>query len=81
MALHVQKYGGTSVGSLERIQNVPAKVNIPRNIGVSPDGNWLLVAGQRSGNVPVFKIRKNGKLKFNGNEIKVANAMCVEFLD
>lgn len=67
-------------GNLERIQRVKAKVNIPRNIGVDPTGQWLLVAGQRTGNVPVFKIRKNGKLKFNGNEIKVANAMCIEFL-
>jgi 6-phosphogluconolactonase (cycloisomerase 2 family) len=55
-------------------------VEIPRNINLSPGGNWLLVAGQRSGNVPVFRIGKDGKLKFSGNEVKVANAMCVEFL-
>ena len=48
---------------------------------VSEGGSgWLLVAGQRSGNVPVFKITGNGKLVDNGNEVKVANAMCVEFL-
>ena len=67
-------------GRLKRIQSIPAKVSIPRNIGVDPDGKWLLVAGQRSGNVPVFRIRKDGTLKYNGNEVKVANAMCVEFL-
>lgn len=67
-------------GKLERIQSVPAKVQIPRNIGVDPGGKWLLVAGQRSGNVPVFKIQEDGTLKDNGNEVKVANAMCVEFL-
>jgi len=67
-------------GRIKRIQNIPAKVQIPRNIGVDPDGKWLLVAGQRSGNVPVFRIRKDGTLQDNGNEVKVANAMCVEFL-
>ena len=67
-------------GRIKRIQNIPARVSIPRNIGVDPGGNWLLVAGQRSGNVPVFRITENGTLKDNGNEVKVANAMCVEFL-
>lgn len=67
-------------GKLNLIQVEPAKVEIPRNINLSPGGNWLLVAGQRSGNVPVFRIGKDGKLKFSGNEVKVANAMCVEFL-
>ena len=67
-------------GRIKRIQNIPAKVEIPRNIGVDPDGKWLLVAGQRSGNVPVFRIRKDGTLQDNGNEVSVANAMCVEFL-
>jgi 6-phosphogluconolactonase len=67
-------------GTLRLIQNVPAKVEIPRNIGVDPTGKWLLVAGQQSGNVPVFRIGEDGKLSFNGNEVKVANAMCVEFL-
>ena len=67
-------------GRIKRIQNIPAKVAIPRNIGVDPDGKWLLVAGQRSGNVPVFRIRNDGTLQDNGNEVRVANAMCVEFL-
>lgn len=67
-------------GRIQRIQTIPAKVEIPRNIGVAPDGRWLLVAGQRSGNVPVFRIRDDGTLMETGNEVKVANAMCVEFL-
>ncbi len=67
-------------GRIQRIQTVPAKVAIPRNIGVDPDGRWLLVAGQRSGNVPVFAIKDNGTLQETSNEVKVANAMCIEFL-
>ncbi len=68
-------------GQIERIQNVPAKVEIPRNIGVDPEGRWLLVAGQKSGNVPVFQIRSDGTLKETDNKVNVANAMCVEFLN
>lgn len=67
-------------GQIERIQTVAAKVEIPRNIGVDPEGRWLLVAGQKSGNVPVFQIRIDGTLKETDNEVTVANAMCVEFL-
>ena len=67
-------------GKLKLIQVEPAKVKIPRNINLSPDGNWLLVAGQNSGNVPVFRIGKDGKLKATDTEVKVANAMCVEFV-
>lgn len=68
-------------GQIERIQTVPAKVEIPRNIGVDPEGRWLLVAGQKSGNVPVFQIRSDGTLKETDNEVNIANAMCVEFLN
>ncbi len=66
-------------GKLTLLQTVPAKVDIPRNINLSPDGKWLLVAGQKSGNVPVFAVGADGKLSPTKNEIKVANAMCVVF--
>ena len=74
------KHVGQQDGQIERIQTVAAKVEIPRNIGVDPEGRWLLVAGQKSGNVPVFQIRIDGTLKETDNEVSVANAMCVEFL-
>ena len=66
-------------GNLTLLQTVPAKVAIPRNINLSPDGKWLLVAGQKSGNVPVFAVRKDGKLSATPHEVKLANAMCVVF--
>ncbi len=66
-------------GKLTLLQTVPAKVDIPRNINLSPDGEWLLVAGQKSGNVPVFAVGNDGKLSPTKHEIKVANAMCVVF--
>ena len=67
-------------GRIKRIQTIPARVEIPRNIGVDPEGRWLLVAGQKSGNVPVFQITSDGTLRKTENEVKVANAMCIEFL-
>jgi 6-phosphogluconolactonase len=66
-------------GNLTLLQTVPAKVAIPRNINLSPDGKWLLVAGQKSGNVPVFAVGKDGKLSATPHEVKLANAMCVVF--
>ena len=66
-------------GTLALLQTVPAKVAIPRNINLSPDGKWLLVAGQKSGNVPVFAVGKDGKLKTTPHEVTLANPMCVVF--
>lgn len=67
-------------GKLTRIQNIHAEVWIPRNINLDPSGQWLLVAGQRSNNVTVFRIdRTTGKLSFSGHHIEVPSAMCIEF--
>ncbi|BDS07714.1 hypothetical protein NT6N_27540 [Oceaniferula spumae] len=68
-------------GKLTRIQTIGAEVWIPRNINLDPSGKWLLVAGQRSNNVPVFKVdTTTGKLSHTGHQIEVPKAMCVEFL-
>lgn len=66
-------------GKLERIQTVPAEVSIPRNIQLSPDGGWLLVAGQKGGGVPVFRIAGDGKLSFSGQRAELPGAMCILF--
>ena len=67
-------------GDLSRIQTIGAEVWIPRNINLDPSGQWLLVAGQKSNNVPVFKIdRRSGKLSFTGHQISIPTAMCIEF--
>lgn len=66
-------------GRLAWLQNVPAEVSIPRNIKLSPDGRWLLVAGQESGGVPVFRVGTDGRLRFSGHRASVPGAMCVVF--
>lgn len=66
-------------GKLGRVQTVPAEVSIPRNIQLGPDGRWLLVAGQQSGGVPVFRVAGDGKLAFSGHRADVPGAMCLVF--
>ena len=66
-------------GQLKRIQTVPAEVSIPRNIQLSPDGRWLLVAGQKGGGVPVFRVGDDGRLKFSGQRAELPGAMCIVF--
>lgn len=67
-------------GKITRIQTIGAEVWIPRNINLDPNGKWLLVAGQKSNNVSVFKIDPTtGKLSYTGNSINIPQAMCIEF--
>ncbi|MFK7911010.1 MAG: lactonase family protein [Akkermansiaceae bacterium] len=68
-------------GKITRIQTIGAEVWIPRNINLDPSGKWLLVAGQKSNDVPVFKIDPNtGILSYTGQEITVPTPMCIEFV-
>ncbi len=41
---------------LERLKTVPAEVSIPRTFAIDPTGQWLLIGGQKSRDVAVFKI-------------------------
>jgi len=67
-------------GLLTRSQTVPAEVEIPRNINLSPGGDWLLVAGQKAGGVPVFAVADDGKLSFSKHRAELKSAMCIVFL-
>lgn len=67
----------------ELVQSFPAEVAVPRNFNLSPDGRWMLVAGQNSKNVAVFSINpENGFLKFTGHKVKLpASPICVAFCE
>lgn len=53
-------------GTLEKIQNISVNGDWPRNFIVSPDGNFLLVANQRSENISVYKVNKeSGQLTYS----------------
>lgn len=67
-------------GSLERIQTLPAKVSIPRNITLSPDGDWLVVCGQASNSLVSFRVEEeSGKLSSVGKSTPCPKPMCVVF--
>ncbi len=77
-SLTVFSVGGD--GSLKHVETAPAAVWIPRNINLSPSGDWLLVAGQNSNEVTSHRIdRKTGKLTFSGKRAEVPKAMCINF--
>ncbi|MFT6178676.1 MAG: 6-phosphogluconolactonase [Paracoccaceae bacterium] len=67
-------------GSLKLVETAPAAVWIPRNINLSPSGDWLLVAGQNSNEVSSHRIdKKTGKLTYSGERAEVPKAMCINF--
>jgi 6-phosphogluconolactonase len=53
----------------------------PRNFVIAPNGKFMLVANQRSGNITIFKINtETGRPEFTGKEIKLPAPVCLEFL-
>ncbi len=67
-------------GRLTLLQTVPAEVSIPRNINLTPSGNCLLVAGQRSNEVEVFLVdQQTGLLKAAQQRVEVPRPMCIVF--
>ena len=64
MALIVQKYGGTSVGSVERIQNVARREGVEKVVLlVEKDevSSWTRVGFVREGTIPGFYKRSDGQ--------------------
>ncbi len=60
---------------------VPVEGDWPRNFSLSPDGDFMLVANQKSGNITVFKIDKTtGIPEFTGKQIEIPAPVCIEFL-
>ena len=53
----------------------------PRNFTLSPNGKFMLVANQKSGNITIYKIHpKTGIPEFTGKQIKLPAPVCLEFL-
>jgi 6-phosphogluconolactonase len=68
---------------LERIATTPAEVSVPRNFNLDPSGQWMLVGGQKSCDIAIFKIDPGtGKLTFTGEPVSFPGSpLCIEFLD
>lgn len=67
-------------GRLKKLGIQPTGGEWPRNFTLSPDGNFLLVANQRSDNIVVFRIDKTtGMLSPTGFEAEVPSPVCLKF--
>ncbi len=68
-------------GWISRIQVVKEVPHWPRDFNVDPTGGWLIVAGERSGEIRVYKIdRENGKLTDTGTHMYLSSPGCILFL-
>jgi len=68
-------------GMLKSIESAPAIGKTPRNFAIDPTGQFLLVAGQESNNVVVFRIdQKTGRLTATGQVIDVPMPVCLIFV-
>ena len=69
-------------GELKVIQRENARSVTPRNFNISPDGKWLLSAGQISHTLAAFSLDDaTGLITFNQNCVLAPSAICVMFDD
>ncbi|SMG40761.1 6-phosphogluconolactonase [Arenibacter troitsensis] len=73
-------YSVSEVGDLELLGIENVQGDWPRNFALSPDGNFLLVANQKSDNIIVFRVDKQtGLLKYTGNQLGLSQPVCLKF--
>jgi 6-phosphogluconolactonase len=67
-------------GKVTLVENAPAGVKTPRGFAISPDGGWLVAAGQDSNSLASHKIDPTtGKLTPAGKADGVGAPACVVF--
>jgi len=68
-------------GDVTRRSSIACGGTTPRNVRLTPDGRFLLVANQGSNNVAVFVVdQANGELKATEHSISVPSPMCIKFV-
>lgn len=66
-------------GRLTWMEETPTPTE-PRGFGLSPDGGWLVVGGQKNNQVAAFRIHpESGKLTSSGHAVAVGAPVCVVF--
>ena len=67
----------------QRLGTTPAEVWIPRNFNIDPSGQWMLVGGQRSHDIALFRIDPaTGHIQSSGSPVSFdGGPICIEFLD
>jgi 6-phosphogluconolactonase len=68
-------------GRLTFVQNISARGNVPRGLGLDPTGRWLIVANQKSDNAVEFAVdAQTGKLSPAGRALKIGSPVDVKFV-
>ncbi|HEU0252029.1 MAG TPA: beta-propeller fold lactonase family protein, partial [Pyrinomonadaceae bacterium] len=68
-------------GKLKLVQHASTQGDWPRNFVIDPNGQYLLVANQRSNNVVTFGIdRQRGELNPTGKVEEIPSPVCLKFL-
>lgn len=67
-------------GKIDPIDTVSVEGDWPRNFALSPNGEYMLVANQKSNNITVFKIdTKTGIPSYTGQQISLSMPVCLKF--
>lgn len=66
--------------SLNRLQIESSNGNWPRDFNITPDGQYLVCAHEKSHNVVLFNINEDGTITCLDNEIEVPEGIFVDFL-
>lgn len=72
-------YAIDRAGRLTLIQHMPGVPATPRGFGLSPDGGWLVCAGQKSGTLNAYRVGDDGRLTDTKQAVEVPSASAVLF--
>lgn len=67
-------------GKLTPVQHISCGGELPRNFGITPEGDYLLAANGKTGNIAVFRRnRETGFLSATGNQLELKIPVCIRF--
>ena len=67
-------------GTVTLIGNEPTRGDFPRNFALSPDGNYLIAANQKSDNIVAFKRNKHTGMLQYVDKITAPTPVCILFV-